>query len=42
MTSGHDVSVLFVGHSEREDLHLVSVSPQEGAAIDTGYMASRI
>lgn len=28
------MSVLFVGHIEMEDLHLVSVRPQKGAALD--------
>lgn len=38
----HDISVLYVGHSEKEELHLVSVRSQEGAALDTRYVAGRI
>lgn len=42
MTSGHDMSVLFVGHNKKEDLHLVSMRPQKGVALDTGYVVGRI
>lgn len=47
VTLGHDmkytcVSVLFVDNSKKESLHLVSVRPQEGAAVNTGYVTSRI
>lgn len=42
MTPGHDMSVFFVDHSEKEELYWVSVRLQEGTAFDTGYVVGRI